>query len=198
MVLKNLRQIVAKTIIAKGKKRTEDEVKLKPPNSPTSILGCWVINHTHQAKKNGKYVEVSGKFDVNVWYSHHDHCKTSVFTESVPYRDRIRLHYRDEPTSAHEEVIVSVIQHPNCTEAVISDCGEKFCIKVERELLAEVVGETKICVTVHPHSNFEEEWSYNDESSSHHHGHGQSHGHHREHEVKGAGHGHEHKKGKDT
>lgn len=129
-------------------------------------MGCWVINHTHQAKKVGRYIEVTGKFDVNVWYSHHDHSKTSVYSESVPYKDRIRLHYRDEPTSGHEEIIVNVAQHPNCTEALISDCGEKFVIKVERELIAEVVGETKVCISVHPH-HFEEEWPLRDESSSH-------------------------------
>nr|WP_124070852.1 outer spore coat protein CotE [Filibacter tadaridae] len=164
--MKNLRQIVTKAVIAKGKKRTEQTVTLTPPNSPTSILGCWVINHTHQAKKVGKYIEVSGKFDVNVWYSHQEHSKTSVFSESVPYKDKIRLHYRDEPTSGHEEIIVNVIQHPNCTEAIISKCGNKFEITVERELLAEVVGETKVCISVHTES-FEEEWPERDESSSH-------------------------------
>ncbi|MHC8516475.1 outer spore coat protein CotE [Sporosarcina sp. OR05] len=158
--------MVTKAVIAKGKKRTESNVSLKPPNNPSSILGCWVINHTHQAKKVGGYIEINGKFDVNVWYSHHDHSKTSVYSESVPYKDRIKLHYRDEPTSGQEEIIVSVVQHPNCTEALISECGEKFIIKVERELVAEIVGETKVCITVHPHQ-FEEEWSFKEESSSH-------------------------------
>jgi len=165
---------VAKTIIAKGKKRTEDTVELCPPNSPTSILGCWIINHTHNAKRVGKHVEVTGKFDVNVWYSHSNHSKTSVFSESIPYTDRIRLHYRDEPMSKQQEVIVNVVQHPNCTEAIISKCGKNFIISVERELVAEVIGETKLCVTVHPHS-FEEEWAYNDESSSHSPEHGSAH-----------------------
>jgi len=76
------------------------------------------------------------------------------------------LHYRDEPTSGQEDILVNVLQHPNCTEAIISDCGEKFIISIERELLAEVVGETKVAISVHPHS-FEEEWPYNDESSNH-------------------------------
>lgn len=168
--LKNLRQIVTKTVVAKGKKRTETKETLCPPNKPSSILGCWVINHTYQARKVGKYVEVTGKFDVNVWYSHHNHSKTSVYTESVPYKDRIRLHYRDKPTSKHEEVIVNIIQEPNCTEAIISKCKEKFVICIERELIAEVIGETKVCISIHP-THFEEEWAYDDESSSvHHHG----------------------------
>jgi len=144
-------------------------------------------------------VEVTGKFDVNVWYSHSDHSKTSVFTETVPYKDRIRLHYRDEPTSRQEEIIVNVIQHPNCTEAIISKCGNKFVISVERELVAEVVGETKVCITVHPH-NFEEEWSFSDESSSlsnqnHGHSSGPEHGNKQEDKRNQ---GHEHKKGKES
>ncbi|WP_153731353.1 outer spore coat protein CotE [Sporosarcina obsidiansis] len=148
---------MTKAVIAKGKHRSDSTVTLKPPNRPSSILGCWVINHTHQAKKVGAYVEVTGSFDVNVWYSHHDHSKTSVFTESVPYKDKIALHYRDEPTSKQEETIVTVLQHPNCTEASISECGQHFSISIERELLVEMVGETKVSVTIHPHP-YDEEW----------------------------------------
>ncbi|MDV6377577.1 outer spore coat protein CotE [Sporosarcina sp. GW1-11] len=156
---------MTKAVIAKGKHRSESTVTLKPPNRPSSILGCWVINHTHQSKKVGKHVEVTGSFDVNVWYSHHDHSKTSVFTESVPYKDKIALHYRDEPTSSKEETIVTVLQHPNCTEASISECGQNFLISIERELLVEMVGETKVSVTIHPHP-YDEEWPMAVESSS--------------------------------
>lgn len=165
MGLKYLRQIVTKAVVAKGKKRSESCETLQPPNNPSSILGCWVINHTHQAKKHGKVVEVTGKYEVNVWYAHHDHSKTSVFSETVPYRERIKLHYRDGESQGFEDVQVRVLQQPNCTEAIITPDGEQFKITVERELLAEVVGETTVCITVHPH-DFEEEWAYKDESSS--------------------------------
>lgn len=133
---------------------------------------------------------MTGKFDINVWYSHNNHSKTSVYTETISYKDRIRLNYRDEPTSKHEEIIVNVVQHPNCIEAIISKCGEKFIISVERELIAEVLGETKICVTVHPHG-CEEDWAFTDESSSHI-GEGQ-HGHHHKHDHDHHHHGHGHK-----
>ncbi|MFX3674029.1 MAG: outer spore coat protein CotE [Paenisporosarcina sp.] len=163
--MKYLRQIVTKAVVAKGKKKTEACEKLQPPNNPSSILGCWVINHTHQAKKHGKVVEVTGKYDINVWYAHHDHSKTSVFSETVPYRERIKLAYRDDESHGFEDVQVRILQQPNCTEAIITPDGEQFEVTVERELLAEVVGETTVCITVHPH-DFEEEWAYKDESSS--------------------------------
>ncbi|MEK4245310.1 outer spore coat protein CotE [Psychrobacillus sp. FSL K6-2684] len=160
--MKYLRHIVTKAVVAKGKKRTESCETLRPPNTPSSILGCWVINHTYQSKKHGKFVEVTGKFDINVWYAHHDHSKTSVFTETVNYKDRIKLSFRDKDSTG-EEVHVRVIQQPNCTEAII--VNGQFQVTVERELLAEVVGETTVCIQVYD-EDFEEEWSYEDESSS--------------------------------
>ncbi len=165
MALKYIRQIVTKAVVAKGKKRAEASETLRPPNNPSSILGCWVINHTHQAKKHGKFVEVTGKYDINVWYAHHEHSKTSVFSETVPYRERIKLHYREEDTHGVEDVHLRVAQQPNCTEAVITSDGEQFKVTVERELHAEIVGETTVCIQVQP-QDVEEEWSYKDESSS--------------------------------
>ena len=163
--MKRLRQIVAKAVIAKGKKRTECEDFLKPPNPPSNILGCWVINHHYSAKKVGKTVEISGKFDVNVWYAYNQHSKTAVYSETIPYRDKVKLHYRDEQVSDSNEVKVRVLQHPNCVEAVIADGGEKIKVTIEREFLVEVIGETTVCISVHP-LDYEEEWSFNEESSS--------------------------------
>lgn len=168
--MKRLRQIVTKAVIAKGKKRTESSEVLRPPNTPTSILGCWVINHHYSAKKVGKYVEVSGKYDVNVWYAYNNHSKTAVYSETIPYKDRIKLHYRDEEIIDSNEVHVKVLQQPNCIEAIINQKGDCFNVVIEREFLVELIGETKIVVSVHP-IEFEEEWNFDeaedeDESSS--------------------------------
>lgn len=162
--MKHTRQIVTKAVIAKGKKRTESSEVLSPPNTPSSILGCWVINHSCQSKKHGRYVEITGKFDINVWYAHHDHSKTSVFTETIHYKERIKLHFRDRDSTG-EEVHVRVLQQPNCTEAIIIEKGTKFQVTVERELLAEVVGETTIYIQVQD-DDVEEEWAFHEESSS--------------------------------
>lgn len=159
--MKRLRQIVTKAVIAKGKKRTESSEVLRPPNTPTSILGCWVINHHYSAKKVGKYVEVSGKYDVNVWYAYNNHSKTAVYSETIPYKDRIKLHYRDEEIIDSNEVHVKVLQQPNCIEAIINQKGDCFNIVIEREFLVELIGETKIVVSVHP-IEFEEEWNFDD------------------------------------
>ena len=39
------REIVTKTVIGKGKKTFSNHYNLTPEQTPTTILGCWVINH---------------------------------------------------------------------------------------------------------------------------------------------------------
>ena len=166
MANRQLRQIVTRAVIAKGKKRTESKEKLKPANSPSNILGCWVINHHYSAKKHGKYVEVQGKFDVNVWYSYQNQSKTGVHSETINYKDRIKLHYRDkDDVRESNDVQVKVLQHPNCIEATIASSGDCFDALIEREFLVEVIGETTVVISVHP-NEYEEEWRFEESSSS--------------------------------
>ncbi|MER2028053.1 MAG: outer spore coat protein CotE [Solibacillus sp.] len=161
--MKRLRQIVTKAVIAKGKKRTECVETLCPPNAPTSILGCWVINHQYQAKRNGKFVEVTGKFDVNVWYAYNNHSKTAVHTETISYKDRVKLSFRDGDEVDSNDVKVRVLQAPNCIEAVITKQGDKIQVTVEREFLVEIIGETTVVINVHP-LDYEDEWSFEESS----------------------------------
>ena len=63
------REIITKAVVAKGRKFTQSNHTISPAHQPTSILGCWIINHKYEAKKVGKKVEVKGYYDINVWYS---------------------------------------------------------------------------------------------------------------------------------
>lgn len=143
------REIITKAVVAKGRKFTQSNHTISPPHHPSSILGCWVINHKYEARKVGKHVEVSGSFEIDVWYSHHKNSKTSVVTERVEYKDVIKLKYRDPDSIGDQRVIAKVLQQPNCIEAVVSKKGNKIHVEVEREFLVEVVGETKVCVAIH-------------------------------------------------
>jgi spore coat protein E len=144
------REIITKAVVAKGRKFTQSNHTINPDHNPSSILGCWIINHTYEAKKCGKTVEVCGYYDINVWYSFHDNTQTEVVTERVEYTDIIKLKYRDPDCLDDLDVIAKVLQQPNCVEAVISPNGNKIIVEVEREFLVEVIGETKVCVEVHP------------------------------------------------
>lgn len=163
--MKKLRQIVTKAVVAKGKKRFESTETLCPPNAPTNILGCWVINHHYQSKRVGDYVEITGKFDINVWYAYQNQSKTAVYTQTVQYKDKVKLHFRDGEKSDSNAVKVKVLQQPNCVEAVIAPNRKEILVTVEREFLVEVVGETTICILVHPLED-EDEWDIRESSSS--------------------------------
>lgn len=144
------REIITKAVVAKGRKFTQSNHTICPAHSPTSILGCWIINHKFEAKKCGKTVEIHGSYDINVWYSYNENTKTEVVTERVTYKDVIKLRYRDPDSHDDQEIIAKVLQQPNCCEAVISPNGNKIIVHVEREFLVEVIGETKVCVAVYP------------------------------------------------
>jgi spore coat protein E len=149
------REIITKAVVAKGRKFTQSTHTVSAQHRPTSILGCWIINHRYDAKKCDRTVEIHGQYDINVWYSYSDNTKTEVVTETVAYTDVVRLKYRDDDDiiSDDQEVIVRVIQQPNCLECTISPNGNKIVVQVEREFVAEVIGETKVCVAVYPNAS---------------------------------------------
>ncbi len=155
------REIITKAVVAKGRKFTQSSHTIVPAHNPTSILGCWIINHKYEAKKVGKTVEIHGSYDINVWYSYSQNTKTEVVTERVSYTDIIKLRYRDDDILGDNEIVARVLQQPNCTEAVISPNGNKIIVHVEREFLVEVIGETKVCVAINPqgcHADDDDEW----------------------------------------
>ena len=151
------REIITKAVVAKGRKFTKANHTVCPDHDPSSILGCWIINHTYEARKQGKKVEIAGYYDINVWYSFCNNTKTEVRTEKVPYKDTIKLKYRDQTVYDDNEVIAKVIQQPNCIECLITPDGEKISVHVEREFLVEIIGETKVCVSVRENACSDEE-----------------------------------------
>ncbi|MCP8616442.1 outer spore coat protein CotE [Salirhabdus salicampi] len=158
---KNSRQIITKAVCGKGKKFTEASHTVTPLHRPTSILGCWVINHKYSAKKRGDFVEVSGSYDINVWYSYSDNTKTEVVSDKVTYTDKIPLLMKDEHCISDElDVIAKVVQQPNCIECEISSNGNRIVCEIEREFVVEVIGETKMYVKLDPHGKDHDDYDY--------------------------------------
>jgi spore coat protein E len=154
------REIITKAVVAKGRKFTKSNHTVSPLHQPSSILGCWIINHTYEAKKLGKTVEIRGSYDINIWYSYKNNTRTEVVTETVDYCDVIKLKYRDPDCLDEQDVVAQVIQQPNCLECLISD-GNKMVVHVEREFVVEVLGETKVVVHVYPEKHHaDDDWDY--------------------------------------
>lgn len=149
---KDYREVITKAVIGKGRKFTKESHTVHPSNRPSSILGCWVINHLYHAKmKSSDSVEITGSYEINIWYSFHDNTKTEVVTEKVNYRDIVPLSIKDDNSiDDHFDVIAKVLQQPNCLECKIDKKGKTIVVEVEREFLVQVIGETKLLVRVDP------------------------------------------------
>lgn len=156
---KEYREIITKAVCGKGRKFTQESHYITPSHKPSSILGCWVINHLYNAKKkSGDTVEVNGSYDINVWYSYNDNTKTEVVTERVQYTDIIPLAVKDEKSVNDEyDVIAKVVQQPNCLECKIATKENKITVEIEREFVVQIIGDTKIFVRVNP------EWEHADD-----------------------------------
>ncbi len=145
--MNEIREIVTKAVVAKGKKSINLNHVINTDVQPYSILGCWIINHEFEATKYIDSVRVDGEFEINIWYSTNNNTRTDVLRETVIYKKDIKTkqvvkNYLD----SGEDVLAKMIQHPTATNAKIYD--NKIEIDITLEILAEVIGETKMQVTV--------------------------------------------------
>ena len=140
----NYKEIVTKAVIAKGKKNSTNNYTLQTEETPNTILGCWVINHTFNGTNLGNKVLVNGNFDVNVWYSYDNDSKTAVSTQKFSYTDTMKMNV--DEASGSNEVIVKSIQQPTASDVSIKDGIVN--LNITKELGIEIVGDTKIKVPV--------------------------------------------------
>ena len=137
----NYKEIVTKAVISKGKKlyTTNHSVTV---NNPSTILGCWVINHNFHGTKSQNKIEIDGSYDVNIWYSSENDSKTDVIKETNTYHEIINM--RDREDTSGEEVIVRSLKQPNCIKMDIN--GNIINYVIEKELGVELVGDVKVKV----------------------------------------------------
>ena len=81
------REIVTKTVLGKAKKDFINHYSLTPEEKPTTILGCWVINHKFEGFKENNKVRIKGSSDVNIWYSYDNDTKTLVSKQTITYNN---------------------------------------------------------------------------------------------------------------
>lgn len=143
----NYKEIVTKAVVGKAKKTSAGEYILKTEESPNTVLGCWVINHTFSGSNNNGSVLINGSFDVNVWYSYDGDSKTAVSTERFNYTDQMNIRLKDNQTITNaSEIIVRSLKHPTVSEVRIDEGVVK--LNIEKELGVEIVGDTKLKVSV--------------------------------------------------
>lgn len=139
--MSSYKEIVTKAVIGKGKKlfTTDHVVELK--EEPSTILGCWVINHNFHGEKIGTQIIISGSYDVNIWYSYDGDTKTDVIKEMQSYREVVHMRNLDDDVTG-EQIIVRSLKQPTCSD--ISIDNHKINYTIEKELGIELVGDVKV------------------------------------------------------
>ena len=82
-IVATYKEIVTKAVIGKGKKVYTDKYTITPEINPTTVLGCWVINHNFKGYPNSGKIVIDGSFDVNIWYSFDGDTKTNVINKKL-------------------------------------------------------------------------------------------------------------------
>ncbi len=156
------KEIVTKAIVGKGKKSFKNNYTIELDTKPTTILGCWVINHKFKGYHKGGEVGVDGSFDVNVWYSYDNDSKTSVINKTINYNESFNVKLKEDAKDT--DIIVRALKQPNCSKVDILDGSISF--DIEKELGVEIVGDTKVKIAI---EDDEEPWDiiedYTDEVS---------------------------------
>ncbi len=148
------REIVTKTVIGKGKKTFSNHYNLVPEEKPTTILGCWVINHTFKGYKVDDKIKVEGSCDVNIWYAYDNDTKTIVSKQNISYEELLSVtRKRESDISSAEEVIVISLKQPTCTKVDIKNGSIEY--EIEKELGIEIVGDAKVRIVV---DDDEDDW----------------------------------------
>ena len=157
------KEIVTKAVIGKGKKYFKNNYSITATDNPTTVLGCWVINHKFKGYKSGEKIGVDGSYDVNIWYSYDNDSKTTVINKKVEYNDLFNVKVRESADlTGDTDIIVRTLKQPTCSKVNIEDDGT-ITFDIEKELGVEIVGETKVKIAI---EEDEEPWDEIDDEVS--------------------------------
>ena len=145
--MNDIREIVTKAIVGRGRKIIKQSDNIHVENQAYSVLGCWVINHDFEGALDGSVVTVNGTYEVDIWYSYDNNSKTDVARGQITYCKTIKTREVAQDINREcREILIHAVSEPTVTNAVINE--DSICVDVCFELLVEVIGEAKIKVQI--------------------------------------------------
>ena len=138
------KEIVTKAVIGKGKKKYKNNYEITVEQKPTTILGCWIINHNFEAKEINNKILINGSYDANIWYSYDNDTKTTVVNQKITYEEAENLSVKDT-NIVNKDIIVRSLKQPTCISA--KEEGNTIKLEIEKELGIEIIGDTKVKIS---------------------------------------------------
>lgn len=152
------KEIVTKAVIGKGKKKYTNHYQVTVEHNPTTILGCWIINHNFQAQEVNQKISITGSFDANIWYSYDNDTKTTVVTKNITYNEEESLTV-EQKGIVNKDIIIRSLKQPTCISA--KEEGNIINLEIEKELGIEIIGDAKVKISS---VDEEETWDNLDDS----------------------------------
>lgn len=141
------KEIVTKAVIGKGKKTTNLDHSVETEDNINTVLGCWVINHSFNGINNGGKVLINGSYDINIWYSYDNNTKTNVLVKRFTYQDTMNVKIKENSEFSNtSDIIVRALNQPSVTDVSVDSSTIK--LTVHKEMGVEIVGDTKVRVSV--------------------------------------------------
>lgn len=145
--MEDVREIVARTVVAKGHKVINLNHSIKLDVIPYSILGCWVINHNYKTYLEDEKAYIDGEFEVNIWYSVEQNTKTLIAKDIVKYKKEIKLKQMfKEYIKGSTEIIIEESVYPHVNDAKIVD--DSIQSEINFDLTALLIGDAKMIVSI--------------------------------------------------
>lgn len=138
------KEIVTKAVIGKGKKKYHNTYQISTEQTPTTILGCWIINHNFSAHESDGKILINGSFDANIWYSYDNDTKTTVVSKKITYTEEEKLTVENK-NIVNKDIIVRSLKQPTCISA--KEEGNSINIEIEKKLGLEIIGDTKVKIS---------------------------------------------------
>lgn len=160
----SLKEIVTKAVIGKTKKSSKETREIVMDTDISNVLGCWIINHTFTGTNNGGAVNVSGSYDINIWYSYDNNTKTNVIVRNFSYNDIVKVKLSsDEVLTDKNEIIVRSLTAPQVSDVKVE--GNTIKLVIEKELGVEIVGDMKVRINVEEDvDDYDEDFDSKDDS----------------------------------
>ena len=110
-------------------------------------LSSKTITHNFNGINTGGKIIVNGTYDINIWYSYDNNTKTNVIVQKFNYQDIMNVKLKENgELNTTSEIIVRSLNQPSVTDVNVENSNIK--LNVHKEMGVEVVGDTKVKVSV--------------------------------------------------
>lgn len=149
----NIREIITKAIISKGKKRSINKYTFEIDDI-SNVLGCWICNHHFDATIKENKPVVLGTYDLHIWYSSDGGIDSMVKKKQITYMDELDVTKKDERDFIGEdEIEANCYKQPKCIK--VENNLDGIVVEIEKEMAVSIIGKT--CLRVET-KNEKETW----------------------------------------